>query len=176
MDRLNKTVATDTFFADCPAHDDSILGHGGATMVQLYVGTTSQVTEVYPMKDKSQMSGTFMDFIRTHGAPKMLFSDNAKEQIGHKILDILRHYNIKRHTSEPHYQNQNPAERRIQDVKHMTMGIMDRTRTPAPFWLLCILYVCYLLNHVASDQLDGVTPLEKAHRQKSDISVYLIAV
>jgi hypothetical protein len=33
VNRLDETVATDTFFADAPAHDDGIMGHGGATMV-----------------------------------------------------------------------------------------------------------------------------------------------
>jgi hypothetical protein len=31
--RRNAIVATDTFFSDIPAHDDGIMGHGGATMV-----------------------------------------------------------------------------------------------------------------------------------------------
>jgi hypothetical protein len=38
VSRLNKTVATDTFFSDIPAIDDGIIGHGGSTMLQLYCG------------------------------------------------------------------------------------------------------------------------------------------
>jgi hypothetical protein len=34
-------VATDTFFCDTPAHDDGVIGHGGCTMAQLYVGKDS---------------------------------------------------------------------------------------------------------------------------------------
>jgi hypothetical protein len=37
VNRLDETVVTDTFFADTPAHDDGIVGHGGAMMVQLYI-------------------------------------------------------------------------------------------------------------------------------------------
>jgi hypothetical protein len=48
--RRNETVATDTFFSDIPAHDDGILGHGGATMVQLYTGVSSLITAIFPMK------------------------------------------------------------------------------------------------------------------------------
>jgi hypothetical protein len=38
ISRLNKTVATDTFFSNIPAIDDGVLGHGGSTMLQLYCG------------------------------------------------------------------------------------------------------------------------------------------
>ncbi len=36
--RLNEVVATDTYFADTPAHDDGISGHGGATTAQVFCG------------------------------------------------------------------------------------------------------------------------------------------
>jgi hypothetical protein len=44
VSRLNEVVATDTMFADEPAHDDGIMGHGGATMCQIYCGKESQIT------------------------------------------------------------------------------------------------------------------------------------
>ena len=88
VDRLNESVATDTFFASVPAHDDGMLGHGGATMAQLYVGSTSHVTAVFPMSTESQMSNTLLDLIRMHGAPNMLPSDNAKTQISSKVTVI----------------------------------------------------------------------------------------
>jgi hypothetical protein len=72
VDCLNEVVATDTFFSSTQAHDDGIVGHGGASMAQLYVGTTSHITAVFPMSSELQMSATLMDFIRLHGAPTML--------------------------------------------------------------------------------------------------------
>ena len=173
VDRLNEQVNTDTFFASTPALDDGIVGHGGCTMVQLYVGRKSQVTEIFPMSTESEMHKTLSQFISLHGAPDCLFSDNAKAQIGNNVQDILRHYHIKQKTSEPHQQNQNYAERRIQDVKSTTNGVMDRTGTPECLWLLCMTYVVYLLNRMAVDSLDGRTPLEVAHNQRPDISSLL---
>ena len=105
VDRLNEKVATDTLISNTPALDDGIMGHGGATMAQIYVGCTSQITEGYPMSSESQMHSTLMDFIRDHGAPNILFSDKAKAQIGHNVTEICRHYNIGQQTSEPHYQH-----------------------------------------------------------------------
>jgi hypothetical protein len=79
MNQLNETVVTDTFFfADTPTHDDGSMGHGGATMVQLYAGKMSQYTHAFPMQ----------------WTPNVVFSDNAKVQIGAKVRNILHHYSI----------------------------------------------------------------------------------
>jgi hypothetical protein len=43
--------------------------------------------------------------------------------------------------SEPHQQQQNPAERRYQTVKTAANRIMDRTGAPPESWLLCLQYV-----------------------------------
>ena len=64
-------------------------------MVQLYCGKSSQINVVYPMKSDHEMYHTLEDFIRQHGAPNALFSDNAKAQIGKAVQHILRMYHIK---------------------------------------------------------------------------------
>ena len=132
ISRLNETVATDTFFFDIPALDDGIMGHGGTTMLQLYCGCDSQLTAVYPMKTETDMAGTLEDFIRQHGAPNALFSDNAKAQIGRAVQEILRMYAIKDFQCEPHHQHQNLAERRIQEVKKLSNQMLDRTDWKTP--------------------------------------------
>jgi hypothetical protein len=50
---------------------------------------------------------------------------------------------------------------------------MDRTGTQARFWLLCLLYVVFILNHLSSDALGGLTPIEIATGQRPDISALL---
>ena len=174
VSRLDDVVATDTFFSDTPAHHDGIYGHGGATMVQLYTGVKTQFTKAYPMSSEKQMPGTFEDFIRQVGAPNSLFSDNAKVQIGAKVHDLLRMYRISNFQCEPEHQHQNPAERKIQEVKKLANAIMDRTGTKAKYWLLCLLFCVTLLNHLASASLDWETPLYKATGQRPDISAFLI--
>jgi hypothetical protein len=173
ISRLNETVATDTFFFDIPALDDGIMGHGGTEMLQLYCGCASQLTAVYPMKTETDMSGTLEDFIRQHGAPNALFSDNAKSQIGRAVQEILRMYAIKDFQCEPHHQHQNPAERRIQEVKKLSNQMLDRTGAPPNLWLLCVYYVVYLLNRLSSETLDWKTPIEAATGQQPDISAII---
>ena len=171
--RFNDDVATDTFFADTPAIDDGIRGHGGSTMAQIYCGKKTQLTAAFPMKSETEMPATLQDFIRKEGAPNLLFSDNAKVQIGKTVNSILRHYGIDDHQSEPYHQHQNYAERRIQEIKRFVDVLMDRTGTPAGYWLLCLLYAVYLLNRLASDSLGGISAIQAAHNWIPDVSALL---
>ena len=148
--RREETVATDTIFSDTPALDDGIMGHGGCTMLQFYCGCTSEFCVGFPMSNETQVYKTLSDFIRFYGAPKCLFSDNAKSEICTNVQDILRHYTIGHYHSEPYQQNQKPAECRIQDIKRHTNVLMDRTGTPPELCLLCMLYVIDVHNHIAS--------------------------
>eukprot|EP00957_Ditylum_brightwellii_P108457 8272968-Ditylum_brightwellii.AAC.1 len=56
-----------------------------------------------------------IDEICATGAMKGLISDNAKAQTSTAIKDIFYQYNIDDMQSEPHQQNQNLAERHIQE-------------------------------------------------------------
>ena len=96
-----------------------------------------------------------------------------RPSVGKQVLDLLRLYGIKDFQSEPHHQHQNFAERKIGDTKWLTDAIMDRTGTSAKFWLLCLLYVVYLLNHMASGAIGRLTPVEVATGQRPGISALL---
>ena len=105
------------------------------------------------------MPVTLTDFIRKWGAMNGLFSDNTKAQTSLAVQDILRQYNIDDMQSEPHQQNQNPAERRIQEVKAMTNVMMDRAGAPAYLWLLCLKVCVFILNRLAQKQIGWETPI-----------------
>ena len=88
-----------------------------------------------------------------------LLSDSAKTEISNKVMDILRSYHISNWHSEPYHQNQNPAEWRSITIKSWTNTVMNRSGAPANCRLLCLIYVCYLLNHIACSTLYGKIPL-----------------
>ena len=71
-----------------------------------------------------------------------LLSDSAKTQIS-------RAYHISNCHSEPYHQNQNPAEWRYRTIKSWMNTVMNRSGAPANCWLLCLIYVCYLLSQLA---------------------------
>ena len=139
-------------------------------MVQLFVGTTSHLTDTVPMPAKSAFPEALKEFIQKWRAPAKVMSDNAWEQTSSQVLDILHHCNIIKHNSEAGHQNQNPGERRMQDVKRTSQTLMDRTETPAALWLLTVLFVVGSFNHVANAQIDNMAPITKAKNQPVDVS------
>ena len=103
-----------------------------------------------------------------------LLSDSAKTEISNKVMDILRSYHIASWHSEPYHQNQNPAEWRYRTIKAWTNTVMNRSGAPGDCWLLCFIYVCYLLNHIACAALDGKIPLFALTGIIPDISIILL--
>ena len=164
--RRDEPTACDIVYADTPAVDD------GSTAAVLFVGTKSQVTDVYGIKTDKQFVNTLEDNIRERGAPNKLISDRAQVEISTKVMGILRTLFISSWQSEPHQQQQNPAERRYQTIKNTANRVMDRTGAPAFVWLLCLMYVCYLLNHTFNSTIQGV-PLTALTGRTVDISPLL---
>jgi len=164
--RRQEDIATDSVFANCPAIDD------GSTCAQIFVGCSSMVTDVKGMKSADQFINTLEDIIRERGAPTRLLSDRGKNQISEAARKILRTYFIGDWQSEPYQQHQNPAERRYQTVKNLTNIILDRTGALPSTWLLCLEYVCTLLNHTYNNSIKMV-PLQALDGSTVDISAFL---
>ena len=164
--RRNEDIATDTIFSDVPAIDN------GATCAQVFVGTTTMTTDVFPMRSEKEFVNTLEHVIWHRGAPTRLISDNAQSETSNRVKDILRTLVIGNWSSEPHRQHQNPAERRIQTLKTTTNVVLDRSGAPAYTWLLALLYVCFVLNHCYSATINGV-PLTRLTGTTVDISPLL---
>jgi len=164
--RLTEPYATDTFFS-------SIKSIEGYTCAQIYVGKSSAHTVVYGLSSEDQFPLTLYDFTRDVGVPVGLMSDNAKAETSAKVKEWLRTYQVKEMLTEPHHPNQNPAERRIQEIKATTNVIMDRTNTPEDLWYLCVEYVSYVLNRISHNVLNHKTPIEVAFGETPDISAIL---
>ena len=126
------------------------------------------------MRSGKQLINTLEDNICRPGAMDKLISDSAKNEISHKVQDILRAYNISDWQSEPHHQNQNPAECRYRTIKAWTNTIMNRTGAPSYCWLLTLQYVCYILNHISTGSLGGQVPLQVLYGITPDISIMLL--
>jgi hypothetical protein len=110
--------------------------------------------------------------IITRDAPTKLISDSARVETSKEVHSILCTYGISSWQSEPHQQHQNPAERQYQTVKRLCNTILDWTGTPAYCWLLCLMYVCFMLNNAFSEVIQS-TPLRQAYGTDNDISPML---
>ena len=86
------------------------------------------------LQRESQSHAAYQDFIREVGAPTALCTDNAKTQVGEKWTTTNRKHHIQQRTIVPHNQNQNYAERCIQDIKHKTMQVLYESNAPVQLW------------------------------------------
>ena len=166
--RRHEAVATYTVYSDTPAVDS------GVKQAQHFVGKESLVSDICPMRSGKQFVNTLEDNICRGSAMDKLISDSSKNEISHKVQDILSAYNNSDWQSEPHHQNQNPAEWRYRTIKAWTNTIMSRTGALAYCWLLTLQYVCYILNHISTGSLGGQVPLQVLYGVTPDISITLL--
>jgi len=102
-----------------------------------------------------------------------LISDRAQLEISAKVHDILRALCIDDWQSEPHHQHQNFAENHWRVIKSYSNNTLNWTGAPPSTWLLCLMWVCFVLNHLAAAQLGYRTPMEALTGQTPDISPLL---
>ena len=165
--RRSEAVATDTIFSDTPAVDD------GSTMAQFFCGRDTLVCDAYGIKSTKQFINTLSDNIRKRGAMDTLISDGGKYEISKRVTDLLHSLFIKDYQSESYHQHQNKAENRFGLAKRYTNTVMNTSGCPTCCWLLCLQYICVVLNHLASPTLQGICPLQALEGTTPDISFLL---
>ena len=166
--RCSEAVATDTIFSDTPAVDD------GSTMVQFFCGHDTLVCDAYGIKSTKQFINTLSDNIRKRGAMDTLISDGGKYGISQRVTDLLRSLFIQDYHSEPYHQHQNKAENRFGLAKHYTNTVMNTSGCPAFCWLLCLQYICVVLDHLASPTLQGICPIQALQGTTPDTGLILL--
>ena len=163
--RLVEGFHTDTFFSDCKSLT-------GFKCAQVFVGATSGYTYVVPMKGKGYAFDALKSFISDVGAPAFLLTDNAYEEVRGEWEEICKTYCISQIATEPHYQHQNKAERRIQDIKRQARVLMRINRAPKRYWDMAVMLAVDQMNHTASRKLQWKTPHEILWGETPDISVF----
>ena len=163
----SEAVATDTIFSDTPAVDD------GSTMAQFFCGRATLVCDADGIKSTKQLINTLSDKIRKRGAIDTLISDGGKYEISKRVTDLLRSLFIQDYQSEPYHLHQNKAENRFGLAKRYTNTVMNTSGCPACCWLLCLQYICAVLNHLASPTLQGICPVEALQGTTPDVSFML---
>ena len=102
--------------------------------------------------------------------PSLITSEN---EISKRVTDLLRSLFIQDYQSEPYRQHQNKAENRFGLAKRYTNTVMNTSGCPACCWLLCLQYICVVLNHLASPTLQGICPVQAFEGTTPDISFML---
>ena len=124
------------------------------------------------MLRESHSHGAYQDFVREIGAPEIVATDNSQTQTGTKWEETSRKNVTKQRKFSPHNQNQNKAERRIQDVKHKIVYILERADAPIKFWCYALIHVVDCLNHHAKPALNWKTSTELLNGDTPDISAF----
>jgi hypothetical protein len=83
----------------------------------------SVVIDVYGVKSTGQFVNTLLEVIHCRGAMDKLITDGAAAEISKRVIDVLRNLIINSWHSEAHFQHQNFAERRWQDLKGLTTSL-----------------------------------------------------
>ena len=78
-----------------------------------------------------------------------------------RVQQILGALFISAWYSETYHENQNFAENRYGTIKASTNRVMNNLGSPAYTWLLCLIYVCILLNHLVSAALNWIPQEQK---------------
>ena len=86
----------------------------------------------------------------------------------HGTAPHIQHYH-----SEPYHQHQNKAENHFGLTKLYTNTVMNTSGCPACCWLLCLQYICVVLNHLASPTLQGICPVQALEGTTPDVSFML---
>ena len=165
--RCSEAVATDTIFSDTPTVDD------GSTMAQSFCGHDTLVCDAYGIKSTKQFINTLSDNIRKWGAMDTLISDGGKYDISKGVTDFIHFLVIQDYQSESYHQDQNKAENRFGLANRYTNTVMNTSGCPACCWLLCLQYICVVLNHLASPTLQGICPVQALEGTTPDISFLL---
>ena len=152
----------------------SSVTHQPSMMVVPWPNSLLEETPWYVMPMASKVkNNSSIPYTTISDSMTTLITDGGRYEISKKVADLLRSLFIKQYESEPYHQHQNKAEQRYGVVKRYINTLMNLTGAPAHCWLLCMLYVCNLLNATASPALGGLTPLQALTGQVPDISHFL---
>jgi hypothetical protein len=139
-----------------------------STTAVIFVETSTKVTDAHGIPKDNQFRNT-LEYNSIQGDdPNCLLSDKGQAIISDKLEDILQTF-IDNWQCEPDQHHQNPAEWRYQTIKNSTSSILDHTGAPSHVWILCLQYICYLLNHMYNNTIDAV-PLTRISGSTVDIS------
>ena len=163
--RIPGRTDADTVFATVK----SIRGYRCA---QFFCHVPSDFLFVRCMQRESHSHGAYEDYIREVGVSETIVTDNSQTQTSKKWATTSRKVMTKQRTFTPHNQNESKVERRIQDVKHKTTLVLQRSRAPLEFWCYALIFVTDCLNHVAKKQLDWKTSSEMLNGETPDISPF----
>ena len=100
-------------------------------------------------------------------------SQVASTKSPRKLMIFSGAYSSNNMNQKPTISIKTKLKHRYGVVKRYINTLMNLTGAPAHCWLLCLFYVCALLNVTASPALHGITPIQAPTGQVPDTSHFL---
>ena len=152
---------TDTMFKEHPSAC-------GNTCFQIFVTAEGFVTGE-PMKSKSDAYLALDHVCRNYGVPKLLVSDNAKEESLGNWGRITKQYLIKQRMTEPHSGWQNRCEDEIREIRKY-LARMSVHQCPDTFWDIGLSYVQTVRQFIVRNAANNRSPIETITGDIPDIT------
>ena len=140
--------------------------------VQFLCHVKSDFLFIRCMQRESHSHRAYQDYIREVEASETIVTDNSKTQTGKKWETTSRNVMTKQRKFVPYNQNESKVERRIQDAKHKTTMLLQRSGAPLVFWCYALIFVVDCLNHIAKKMLNWKTSSEVLNGDTADISPF----
>jgi len=115
----------------------------------------------------------FISMIKTQYGVSIMewFSDNGGEYVDKLYIDLLKDLGIKIFRSVPRQPQMNGrAERFNQTIDTKAEALRFQACLPSSYWKFCVLHGLFLYNRTPARRLDWATPIEKADKEKPDLS------
>ena len=125
--------------------DEPTLG-SNATTAQILIGHNCRYINIYRVATDHDLCHTLEQNIMNGEVIDKCISNNACAATSQKVKDTLCMYCIKSHSSEPHHQHKNYTKYYIKHIKDVMNLKLTFTSAPNNLWLLCLMYVVYILN------------------------------
>ena len=162
---LNTRMYTDTLFKEKTSAR-------GNTCFQLFV-TAEGFVAGEAMKSKADAWEALNNVCRDFGVPRLLVSDNAKEETLGNWNRVVKHHLIKQRVTEPHSGWQNRCEDEIREVRKHYSRIMAIHKCPDAFWDFGLEYVIKLRQFLVRRAAGDRAPLETVTGETPDTSEYM---
>lgn len=161
---------------------------GGARYILTFTDDYSRWTEVYFLKNKSEVSIKFLEYknyaeTSTGKRIKALQSDNGKEFCNSIMENILKQFGIRRRLSAPYTPQQNGiAERKNRTLIESARCMLEESGLPKSFWAEAVATANHVRNRCVTKILGKKTPHEMwtgkrpnvNHLQKFGVGAYVL--
>ncbi|KAJ8717783.1 hypothetical protein PYW07_005713 [Mythimna separata] len=149
---------------------------GGGKYFITFIDDYSRKVYVYFLKNKMDIKSVFEKFKievenQLEKKIKILRSDNGKEYCNKELSNFLAASGIRHQTSTPYTPEQNGlAERMNRTLVERAKCMLFEAKLQKSFWAEAVATAAYIINRFPSRVLAEVTPYEKWHGKKPNIS------